>query len=82
MKPISAATIVARILRRAFDRLMERREGELDFRIVDRKRRSPLSRAAAPSRDGRGRKGAKRSASANGRTKAKAPPRSRGKRRR
>jgi ribonuclease R len=55
---------------------------ELDFRIVDRKRRSPLSRAATPSRDGRGRKGAKRSASANGRPKAKAPPRSRGKRRR
>jgi ribonuclease R len=55
---------------------------ELDFRIVDRKRRSPLSRAAAPSRDGRGRKGVKRRANAGGRAKAKAPPRSRGKRRR
>ncbi len=55
---------------------------ELDFRIVDRKRRSPLSRAAAPARDGRGRKGVKKHADANGRTKAKPPPRSRGKRRR
>jgi ribonuclease R len=55
---------------------------ELDFRIVERKRRSPLSKAAAPRRDGRGRKGPKRGAGTGGRAKSKAPPRSRGKRRR
>jgi ribonuclease R len=32
---------------------------ELDFRIVERKRRSPLSKATPASRDGRGRKGGK-----------------------
>jgi ribonuclease R len=34
---------------------------ELDFRIVERKRRAPLSKASRPSRNGRGRKGTKRS---------------------
>jgi ribonuclease R len=55
---------------------------ELDFRIVDRKRRSPISKAGAPSRDGRGKKHAKGRANASGATKPKAPRRPRGKKRR
>jgi ribonuclease R len=50
---------------------------ELDFRIVERKRRSPLSKATAPSRDGRGRKGG----GGKGRTKTGATARGKSRRR-
>ncbi|HJS06860.1 MAG TPA: ribonuclease R, partial [Pirellulales bacterium] len=55
---------------------------ELDFRIVERKRRSPLSKATAPSRDGRGRKGGKAQSKGRASARGKTPRRSGGKRRR
>ena len=55
---------------------------ELDFRIVERKRRSPLSKSTAPSRDGRGRKGGKAQSKGRASARGKTPRRSGGKRRR
>ncbi len=55
---------------------------ELDFRIVERKRRTPLSKATAPSRDGRGRKHAKGGAKSGATARGKSTRRPGGKRRR
>jgi hypothetical protein len=54
----------------------------LDFRIVERKRRSPLSKSTAPSRDGRGGKGGKAQSKGRASARGKTPRRSGGKRRR